>query len=405
MSLNSRWLQETTIRPVATLARAAMLLAVPLIAMPADVAAQVCPGATVTTNLRRAMGLALSNQGNLIVSETGVAMPNSGRISIVSPAGARRTLIDRLPTGTSDAGDPAGPAGIVMRGRTLYVLMSIGDTVLPATIPTRQLANPSPSSPIFSSVLAVQFSANVEKTTAGFTLSTADQQTLADGRRVILSNGGGDTLDISLVTNFPDYVPDPLPGFPAIVRGSNPFAIALAGDQLFVTDGGRNLVWAVDIPTGTHAPLATFATIPNPLPVGGPVVEAVPTGITYADGQLLVNLFRGVPFPPNTSTVMQIDPATGTQTPFITGLKTAIGVIKTREGADADYLVLQHSSGALPFFAGPGVVLRVEAPGAAPTLVADCFTRPTAMLLDEKSGTLYVAELLSGNLLSIIANQ
>ncbi|MEO5898056.1 MAG: ScyD/ScyE family protein [Vicinamibacterales bacterium] len=404
MSLNSRWLQKTTIRPVATLARAAAILALPIIAVPIDVAAQVCPAATVTTNLRRPMGLALSNQGNLIVSETGLAMPNSGRISIVSPAGTKRTLIDRLPSALSDVGDPAGPAGLVMRGRTLYLLMSIGDTVLPSPVPTRQLANPSPSSPIFSSVLELKFSANVEKSTGGFTMSLADQRTLADGGSVRLSNGGGDTLDISLVTNFPDYVADPLPGFPAIVRGSNPFGIALAGDQLFVTDGGRNLLWAVDIPTGAHAPLTTFATIPNPLPVGGPVVEAVPTGITYADGQLLVTLFRGVPFAPNTSTVMQIDPATGAQTPFITGLKTAIGVLKTHERGDADYLVLQHSSGPLPFFAGPGVVLRVEAPGATPTLVANCFTRPTAMLLDEKSGTLYVTELLSGNLLSIVLN-
>ena len=190
------------------------------------------------------------------------------------------------------------------------------------------------------------------------------------------------------------------------MRGSNPFGIALVEDQLYVTDGGRNLVWRVDVPTGTNAPLATFGTIPNPLfpAVGGPVIEAVPTGIEYVDEQLLVTLFRGVPFAPNTSAVVQIDPLTGSQSPFITRLKTAIEVLQIDGATDPDYLVLQNSSGLAPFFAGPGVVLRFDTPASTPTLVADCFARPTAMLLDDKSGTLYVTELLTGRLLSIGMN-
>jgi len=402
MSLNSCWFLKIPSSP--HIVRTALLPALLLLGVGGNADAQVCPADTVASELRRPMGLALSNLGNLIVSETGSAVPNSGRISIISPDGNRRTLIDRLPSGTSDVGDPTGPAGIVMRGRSLYVLMSIGDSVVPAPVATRQYANPAVSSPIYSSVLEFTFSANVEKRTAGFIMSAADQQTLAAGARVIQSNGGGDTLEISLVTNFPDTIPDPLPGFPAIVRGSNPFGIALAGDQLYVTDGGRNLLWQVDIPTGTHAPLATFGTIPNPIfpAVGGPVIEPVPTGIEYVNGQLLVTLFRGVPFAPNTSTVVQIDPVTGGQTPFITRLKTAIKVLQIEGSVDSDYLVLQHSSGPQPFFAGPGVVLRFDTPASTPIVVADCFQRPTSMLLDEKSGILYVTELLSGRLLSII---
>jgi len=349
------------------------------------------------------MGMALSNQGNVLVSETGTATPHSGRISIVEPSGNRRTLLDGLPSGRSDVGDPAGPAGIAMRGRTLYALMSIGDAVLASPVPTRNLANPDVSSPIFSSILAIHFSAQVEKTTAGFTLSSADEQTLAAGQGVHLSNGGGDTVDIALVANFPDYVPDPLPGFPAIVRGSNPFGLVVVADQLYVTDGGRNLVWLVDIPTGSFFPLATFATIPNPLfpGVGGPAVEAVPTGIDYVNGQLLVTLFRGVPFAPGTSTVVQIDPSTGVQSSFLSGLKTAIGVLGIKDRGDESYLVLQNSSGPLPFFAGPGLVLQFDSPGGAPTMLANCLARPTAMLRDEKTGTLYVTELLSGRIVAL----
>jgi hypothetical protein len=384
-------------------AKVAVMIALSPMLTVVDASAQLCPGTTVTSGLRRPMGMALSNQGNVLVSETGTATPNSGRISIVDPSGDRRTLLDGLPSGRSDVGDPAGPAGIAMRGRTLYALMSIGDSVLPSPVPTRNLPNPNVSSPIFSSVLAIHFSAHVEKTTAGFTLSPADQQTLAAGPSVHLSNGGGDTVDIELVANFPDYVSDPVPGFPAIVRGSNPFGLVIVADQLYVTDGGRNLVWQVDIPTGSFSPLTTFPTIPNPLfpAVGGPVVEAVPTGIEYADGELLVTLFRGVPFAPGTSAVVQIDPSTGVQSPFLSGLKTAIGVLGIKDRGEESYLVLQNSSGPAPFFAGPGLLLQFDSPGGAPTVLADCLGRPTAMLRDAKTGTLYITELLTGRIVAL----
>ncbi|RPJ74349.1 MAG: ScyD/ScyE family protein, partial [Acidobacteria bacterium] len=241
-------------------------------------------------------------------------------------------------------------------------------------------------------------SANVEKTTAGFTLSQADREALAAGERITLSNGGGDTVQIELVANFPDYISDPLPGFPDIVRGSNPFGVVVVGNSLYVTDGGRNLVWKVNLATGEFAPLATFPPVPNPLPIAGPVVEAVPTGIEYAGGRLLVTLFSGVPFPPGVSSVVRIDPVTGEQVPLITGLKTAIEVIVTSSGS---YLVLQHSSGTAPFFAGPGVVLRFDTPTSMPVVVADCFVRPTSMVLDERSGILYVAEYLTGRVVAL----
>jgi hypothetical protein len=146
--------------------------------------------------------------------------------------------------------------------------------------------------------------------------------------------------------------------------------------------------------------LAMFAPIPPFFPmVGGPVIEAVPTGIRYADGQLLVSLFKGVPFPLGSSQIQAVDPTSGAQAPFIVGRKTAIDVLPLHDGDDMDYLVLQHASLGL-FFTGPGQVLRFETPTDAPTLVTDCLTRPSSMVLDEKTGTLYVTEL-GGRMLSI----
>jgi hypothetical protein len=184
---------------------------------------------------------------------------------------------------------------------------------------------------------------------------------------------------------------------------SNPFGIAIVANRAYVTDGGQNIVWDVDIPTGHYSPLASFPAIPNPVaPFGAPFLDAVPTGITYSGQRLLVALFRGFPFPPGTSTVDVIDPRTGSHAPFIAGLKTAIGVLPVKQGGDTRYLVLQHASGAPgpPAAGGPGVLTRVV-PGEAPETLANCLARPTSMTLDETTGALYVTELMTGRVLAI----
>lgn len=131
------------------------------------------------------------------------------------------------------------------------------------------------------------------------------------------------------------------------------------------------------------------------------MIDAVPTGIAYVDGELLVTLFRGVPFPAGTSTVMRVDPSTGAQSPLISGLKTAIGVARSDLAGAGGYLVLQHSSGPAPFFGGPGVLLAFASPSAAAQTLAACLTRPTTMWVDERSGVVYVAELLSGRIVAL----
>lgn len=344
----------------------------------------------LTSNLLAPLGITLSNLNNLIVSETGSRTLHSGRISIVDLNGNRRTLLNGLPSAINDVGEPSGPAGVFMRGRTLYVLIGIGDSIIPVA-PGVAFGNPNPSSPIFSSVLAINFSASVEKNTDGFTLTFANQQALASGQKLTLSNGAGDRLTVELIANFPNFTPNPIPPVPGNVRGSNPFDVVVVGDNAYVSDGGQNAVWKVDIGTGAFSTLVTFPPIPNPLPVGPPVVEAVPTGITYADGQLLVTLFRGFPFPVGSAEVRAVDPETGANTSFITGRTAAIDVLQVRKGSDIDYLLLQHASG--PFLSGNGLLLNFETPADPPTTIAGCLILPTSMALDVKTGTAYVTEL------------
>jgi hypothetical protein len=367
-----------------------------------------CPVVELTSGLQMPLGIAQSNQKNLLVSETGTRTPNTGRISIVDLSGHRRTLLDGLPSGVNDVNEPSGPAGLFMRGRTLYVAIGVGDVAIAGPIAGTSLPNPNPpSSPLFSSILAIHFSAAVEKNTQGLTLTLAHQQALANGEKVTLNHGAGDRVTLELIANFPDFIANPLPAVPGNVRLSNPFDLVVADDQVYATDGGRNLVWQADIPTGAFSILAAFPAIPNalfnptppPPSIGGPFLDAVPTGMRYSNGLLLVTLFRGAPFAPGTSQVQAVNPLTGAQAPFITGLKTAIDVLPIKAGDDTDYLVLQHTSSGL-FFGSPGLLLRFDTVGVPPTTIANCLTRPTSMTLDEHAGILYVTQF-AGNLLAI----
>jgi hypothetical protein len=309
-----------------------------------------------------------------------------------------------LPSGINDVNEPSGPAGIFLRGRTLYIAIGIGDAVLAGPVPGTNLANPSPSSPIFSSVLAIHFSANVEKTTAGFRLTFADQQALASGEPLTMRNSEGEQILIELLANFPDYTANPLPFLTTNVRGVNPFNLVVVANQVYVTDGAQNLLWQLDISTREFSILAAFSDISNPLfpNLGGPFIEAVPAGLRYSDGQLLVTLFRGFPFLVGTSEVRAVDPKTSAQASFIPGLTTAIDVLPVREGDDTHYFVLQHVSDfTLPPFESVWWLLHFETPASPPTITVGCLTKPSSMTLDNETGTLYLTELVGGRIVAI----
>ena len=122
-----------------------------------------CPITEIGSGLRGPLGITQTKAGNLLVAETGTPTANTGRISILDVTGARRTLIDGLPSGISAEGnEPSGPSGLFLRDRTLYVAIGVGDNVQNGSSPGVEVPNPNPSSPLLSSVLAIQFSVNVE---------------------------------------------------------------------------------------------------------------------------------------------------------------------------------------------------------------------------------------------------
>lgn len=357
-------------------------------------------GTTLTGGLQLPSKIIQSEKNNLIVAETGFGAPNTGRISIVDKQGSRRTLLDGLPSGINEIGEPSGPGGLYMQGRTLYIVNGEGNATLAGPIPGTELPNPSPSSPILSSVLALHFSAEAEKTTNGVTLTLADHQALKDGEKLEFNNGPGDKITLELIADFPDYVPDPLPFFAPNVRHSNPYGVTKIEDNLYVSDGGRNAVLKINVDSGTTSTLTTFPPIPNPaFPFGGPFIEAVPDSIREVEGQLLVTLLRGFPFLPGNAAVMKVDPTTGAATPLITGLTSAIDVLPVKAKGTASYLTLEISTNLLANF--PGRLQRFATPAGPGVVISNCLISPSSMVLDKKAETLYVTEIFTGRLIQI----
>src|SRR4051812_7676885 len=156
----------------------------------------------LTSGLLNPQKLILTPQGNLLVSETGKD-PNTGRVSLVDrKSGARRTIVDGLPSGPSNPENiPIGPTGMLLRERTLLITIGEGDAVRAGTRAGSFVLNPAgESSPIFSSVLRIRFNRDIDQLAGGnLSLKPADHLTMADGDEVKL-NGGGDEAVADVLT-------------------------------------------------------------------------------------------------------------------------------------------------------------------------------------------------------------
>jgi hypothetical protein len=389
---------SSTSIPVFTM-MAALMLTLTTVSVKAQ-----CPGSVLASDLRAPTKIILSNLGNLLVAEQGNG-PNTGRISILDRnGGERRTLLDGLPSGINNLGGfpaPSGPSGLAMRGRALFIAIGVGDAAMLGPAPGTELPNPNPSSAILSSVLEVHFSANVEKTTSGFTLSEADQLALKTGAEVVVKDARGERVTIKLLADFPDVVPAPRPDLPDNTVSSNPFGVVAAGDLLYLVDASLNLIWTVEINTGATAVLTRFASLANPLsPVGPPSIDPVPDSIHVFGNQLLVTLLSGFPFPPGVAQVRTVDPRTGNSQRFITGLTSAIDVLPVKvPGSGVEFLTLEFSTDQLA--QAPGRLQLFTSPDTPPAVIANCLITPTSMALDPKTGSLFVTEIFTGRIIQV----
>ena len=313
----------------------------------------------------------------------------------------RTTLIDGLPSGlAAPNGDPDGPTDMVITGRTLYLAVGEGDTLVAGATAGALAANPKgPSSPIYVSILKFTFSADIDTLRTGFSLKPADHFTLSDGGTLSLSNGAGATATVDVVTLLRPTTPDPN----AVYRNSHPYGMAVLPSQpdiLYIADAGQNSVIQVGQTTGRSKVITRFPPTPSPLPAGQgpPVIEAVPTSIRPFGDQLLVSHLTGVPFVPELSRVMIVDPKTGVAGPFITALSSAIDVLfRVRANGTWQFFTLEFSLGLTT--GRPGRLRQYESPSGV--TLSDALVTPSSMALDPANGNLYITSKAAGNIVFV----
>lgn len=340
--------------------------------------------------------LIVSTGGNLLVSEAGDGTPNTGRLSRVSPLGTRTTIIDGLPSALAPD-NVTGPWHLAQKNsKTLFVAIGTGDSTVLDNLGA-EVPNPAgPSSPLFSSILEIRFSTSIDQSAGGFTLTESDQRKLANGYAVSLQATSGETATFSVLTDLRDIIRDEA-GAP---RRSNPFGLALGSNKIWTADASRNDLQQVDLQSGRARQIATFGTVPNPLPFGPPQLEPVPTGVASYQGSLLVSLETGFPFPAGASEIKKVNPQTGAVSTFIGGLTQAIDVLVSPATGQEKIYVIELSSDLLN--GAPGRLLKFDSPTSAPVVLSSDLIFPSSVARNPQTGHIFVTQFFTGEIIKIV---
>jgi hypothetical protein len=363
-----------------------------------------CQPEVVVTGLQGPQKIVITPGGNLLASEPSVN-PNSGRVSFVTRAGARSSLLEGLPSGMEVAGvGGSGPAGMALRDRTLYLALGAGDSErAPQGLPGPHALNPEgASSPLFASILEFRFDLDIDSTGGPFVMTAQHQQVLNNGGEVEISSDNGGTARVSLLARFAiaETIPNPM-----VYKFSNPWGMTLTedGSTLYVTDASMDALVTVDTATGRWRRLR-FPPVPNPTPIGAPVLDSVPTSARVYGNQVLVSFLTGFPFVPGNARVLAVNPGTGaselgstdlgTTEPFIFGLTSVTDVLwRIGSNGQSQFFVLEFSQNQSAQPPPPGRLLRYDVGAAGPQVAAAPLITPVSMAYDAATKDLFILEL------------
>jgi DNA-binding beta-propeller fold protein YncE len=323
------------------------------------------------SDLKAPTRLLVTEGGNLLVAEAGEGI-NTGRVSIIDRAGQRRTLIDGLPAAPR-CGElfekNSGPAGLALRGTTLFIPIGAGDNCgepdagggddegylsfhgnsKTAFNGTAFVENPNPASPLLRSILTFKFTEPIDALAGGFSLPAILHAVVASGAEITLTGTGGAQAQLRQLVQFPFQPAECL--YPGLFGdcpnyASDPSALALFGQSLFVVDGRLRVVYQTSLETG--------AFVTHPLCLNDSECESfgfrsnapfpANTGLSVAGDKLLVTLDSG--------DIRSLDPTTGAVTAF-KDLSTDEGTYSTFGDAAEALTIQSRCSGELLYVLQP----------------------------------------------------
>ena len=309
-------------------------------------------------------------------------------------------MIEGLPAGPSAPNnDPAGVTGLAFRNRTLFLSISAGDSVVAGPAPGSELPNSARSSPILSSVPALEFDRSIRSVSGGFLVLPSDHAILASGQTVTLRNPAGETATLRLVIDIPDYLPNPRPDVPGNVRVSNPFGLELADScGLWLVDASRNQLWHVDWCENTYAAAVVFPQYANPLPTGARLIDAVPTSARAFEGALLVTFLTGAPFPPGLAEVKLVRPESGDSEVILRGHHMLVDVLFSDRSPDG-FFVLEFSQNVAT--GQPGRLFFHDSLRTEPVVLTSDLMGPTNLALSPDTDEILISEIRTGRVVAV----
>ena len=241
-------------------------------------------------------------------------------------------------------------------------------------------------------------------------LDATDHLLIANGVLYVLNAKGLYKLNLaSFKTGDPaisaaTLTPEPIQQFvlaqPTTKTGeSHPYNMTLGPDgALYFTDAGANAIVRRS-PAGQFSIVTEVPGIQNPNPAGPPpgppVIESVPTGITYDGKQFAISTLLGFPFPAGKALLYRMD-LQGNLNVFQQAFNSLVDVENDGSG---NYLVLEHAVfGPTGFMKNTGRLLRAK--GTSSDVLLDKLNMPTDLKI-ANSHTAYLTSLGDGTLLKV----
>ena len=300
----------------------------------------------VAEGLLNPVGLALLPTGELLVAEEGTGEDDtSAGISVISGNRLDR-LVDDLPSGR-DSGDLSGVpmVGVSPDGTTVYTSHFGAESLLTFPVPSAKAVD------------------------AGAVLAPGDLgSTMTPLNRVRLTNA----FDITFTET----------GIPVVTDASE------NGVATLTDDGRTRFIHRFGALTDPDQPTLT--------------IDPVPTGITRRDGEYLVTLTGGCPYPPESGRLVAVD-GQGGEEPIVTGLTMPIDVEIDGDGTIWILEFARFDPEASCFSGegyqpGTGRLSRLDGDRAVP--VVEGLDFPGSVVASD-DGSLYVTEIFAGRVLRL----
>jgi hypothetical protein len=291
------------------------------------------------------LGLFVDATGNVWVTEVGTGN-NDGKVSMFTENGTKYTVIEGFPSDINEQeGVAEGLNHLLARDGILWILHVSGDLY--------------------------KFDLNTFKP-GNMPVKAADLQTEDIGTFVV------------------DY------DFEQDMEESNPYNLTVGPDgDLFITDAAANAIIRRS-KTGQLSVFATFPNIENPLPIGPPMINPVPTGIVFDGQRFFVSSLTGFPFPTGKARIYQVN-LSGQVSVYKEGFTMLTDIT-----LDAKHqpLALQFAEfGPQGFKPNTGRLTRVAA--QQNTVLVDKLNLPTSVAKRDAK-TYYVNSLAEGKIMKVL---